>query len=279
MSQPLTMRSLCNHCEKDHHCPETGQPTTTTTTTRRSHQQHHAAGQTGRRETVQRNQRSVVSRGSVERHKSSGARKRLSNSADYVSDEWPAGQTEQTTVTSTPPGSVSNGGDRSPGKCIICRSNCTDINECQRATITTAHGPCGRVSRTAECYCEVMGEERQRPVNSVTEMSETCFREMSSQHTASACAASSEPESLRSRRSAGGEGTGVTSERKSAGQRFNLRGSLFILLVALFLSSSATMSPWNVGEMLMGPGAVLVHGKELRPEMGNATEGNATGGE
>lgn len=271
---PTTMRTVCNYCEQDHY------------------DQVNAAV-TGQRYT------SVTCK--VDKKKKNSGALRLSSSSSLIAGGRKRSKSADFLTNSGSWDSREAGEVRYPEKCIICRTNCSEIAECQQGA-TAIYDQCAaaRVTATKSSASAAAADEashqpheqQQKPVNCVSEeeASGTCFGEMSLNRARRGCCrdstsfffdwggalrcgqvcccapAPAREEDQKCRR----------SERGSKGMRFS--GSMLLaLIIGMFLSTTTTISPWNVGGLLMGPGAVMVGASEISAGW-NLTAAQETGG-
>lgn len=165
-------------------------------------------------------------------------------------------------------------------KCIICRSNCKDINECQRVVTPIqvrceeeSGGDGGQRSSTEQ----QQKQQQQRPECSVGGEEEKVTRTGMAPDRCKKDVAGSEggrSDTVQFALDWGGGRVECASDVKekkkktispsSRGSVFFSGSTMFLLFIA-FCMSTTTISPWNVGGLLMGPGAVLRAGaSEIR---------------
>lgn len=170
-------------------------------------------------------------------------------------------------------------------KCIICRSNCKDINECQRVVPPIqvrceeeSGGDGGQRSATEQQQkqqqqqrpeCSVGGEEEEEKVTRTGMAPDRCKKDVAGSEGGGSdtvqfaldwgggrveCASDVKEKKKKMK----------TSSPSSRGSVFFSGSTMFLLFIA-FCMSTTTISPWNVGGLLMGPGAVLRAGaSEIR---------------
>lgn len=290
-SSGKTMSTVCNHCDEDHNHHQRQKKEVD----QRYYSDQEAKPTIGGQVEKKTRGKDYKKGGSEGR----GGRTRINNCVDAEEQ-----QTKEELLKS-----AVGGGEALPGKCIICRSNCKDINECRRGP-TAIHVRCER-QRGAATQTEAEQQQQQnhkyqqRPVISAVNA-----REEEGEEVVEMCSFRAEMSSNRSRRGSssfffdwGGSGRvidrveversesvacaeriqkvnaghdpSVKGRRRKRGVSFS--GSMFVLIVALFLSTTTTRTSWSVGRLLLGPGASLLVGAS-EVGIGNLTDAQESGG-
>lgn len=274
-----TTTTLCNHCDEGHQMQRRDHSQAVTKIITRQVDTNNNYKQTVSKSGVLRESRTVSG---------GGARRKWQSSVSGVCVTSEGREVEE----------------QRQKKCIICRSNCKDINECQRvgtpiqdrceqesgaAAMKSGGGDGGQRSST-EQQKQQQQQNQQRPECSVGGEEEE-VEEVTRRRTGMA------PDRCK-KDVAGSEGGGsdtvqfaldwgggevecasdVKEKKKKRKSSPSSRGSVFFsgstmfLLFIAFCMSTTTISPWNVGGLLMGPGAVLRAGaSEIRVDRTSKT--------
>lgn len=257
-----TTTTLCNHCDEGHQMQrrDHSQAVTKIIITRQVDNNNNYKQTVSKSGGVLRESRTVSGGGGAKRKRQSSVR-----------GGWQVTSEEREVE------------EQKKEKCIICRSNCKDINECQRVVppiqVRCEQESVGDGGQRSATEQQQKQQQQQRPECSVGGEEEKVTRTGMAPDRCKKDVAGSEgggSDTVQFALDWGGGRVECASDVKekkknkktispsSRGSVFFSGSTMFLLFIA-FCMSTTTISPWNVGGLLMGPGAVLRAGaSEIR---------------